>query len=150
MRAVALLPCAAILTGACLGVYVVAPEVVRWALPAVWMATAASWWRARRGSTAHQPHWSAAIIALLASGFLVSSWVLAAHARDATLHTPIRAVVAVDGTSPANARFVLREDAAVTGPGASLRVRMLAVNVEGRWRDVDGGVTVTVGGQPSA
>jgi competence protein ComEC len=93
----------------------------------------------------------------------VAATALAADARDNALHTPLRheleTVVGgflIDAIGPENdhapflVRAQLREDAAIREDYVSLRVNVLALEVGGRWRSVDGGTTLTVSGEAAA
>lgn len=85
--------------------------------------------------------------------------VLASHARTAALHTPLRDVLdrefggfTVDTMGPGGrhdpvaVRALLLEDASRAGDITSLRAAVRAVRLAGGWRDVSGGVTLSVGG----
>src|SRR5688572_31493110 len=99
------------------------------ALPVIWLIAAA----------AVRFHVDSVSVASIAAGFGLCSALLAAHARDAAIHTPLRNVLderighfLIDGLEPENdhdpmpVRARLLEDAAGRGDYVSLRARVMA------------------------
>src|SRR5262245_1915148 len=121
----------------------------------LWMLFAASagalpawWWRVRP-----------ATVTLLALGFVVAGALLTADARERALHSSLRAALdaefghfLIESLGPEGAqppipvRAVLLEDATVRETYVSLRTRVVAMRLRDRWLPVEGGVTVSVGG----
>ena len=111
------------------------------------------------GST---PHGAAYVIAAKVPFGLACACLgvaVAAQARDEALHTGLRAVLerrapgfAIDTLGPPArlppiaTRVVLLEDAAREQDTTTLRARVRALNLDGAWHAVDGGLIVNVGG----
>jgi competence protein ComEC len=146
----ALFPALALLAGAVAGGSIDLSLRVAWPLLPMLLASAAvARWRAA-GRTA----W-----VLTVAGFGLGSALLASDARNAALHPLLRTVLeqrvggfAIESLGPENdhdpirIRAELAEDAAVREDYVSLRARVLALEYDGRWEPVEGGVTLTVGG----
>ena len=146
----ALFPALALLAGAVAGGSTDIPLRVAWPLLPMLLASAVvAWWRTA-GRTA---------LVLAVTGFGLGSALLASDARDAALHPLLRTVLeqriggfAIERLGPENdhdpirIRAELLEDAAAREDYVSLRARVLALEYDGRWEAVDGGVTLTVSG----
>ena len=146
----ALFPALALLAGAVAGGSIDVSVRVAWPLLPVLLASAAVAWGRAAGRTA---------FVLTVTGFGFGSALLASDARDAALHPSLRAVLeqrvggfAIESLGPENdhdpirIRAELLEDAIVREDYVSLRTRVLALEYDGRWELVDGGVTLTVSG----
>ena len=147
----ALFPAVALLAGAVIGASIDAS--LRLALPLLPMLLASavvSWWRAN-GRTA---------CVLAITGFGVGSALLASDARGEALHPSLRTVLErrIGGFlieslgpehdhDPIGVRAKLLEDAAIREDYISLRARIVALEHDGRWEHVEGGVTLTVSGE---
>jgi competence protein ComEC len=147
----ALFPAVALLAGAVVGTSVDAS--LRVALPLLPMLLAAAvvaWWRAA-GRTA---------CVLAVTGFGLGSALLASDARDGALHPSLRTVLDrhVGGFlveslgperdhDPIGVRAELTEDATIREDYVTLRAQVLALEHDGRWEHVEGGVTLTVSGE---
>jgi competence protein ComEC len=146
----ALFPALALLAGAVVGASVDASlHVALTLLPMLLAAAAVAWWRAA-GRTA----WVLAV-----TGFGLGSALLASDARDEALHPSLRTVLEqrIGGFvieslgperdhDPIGVRAELIEDAAIREDYTSLRARVLALEHDRRWQQVEGGVTLTVSG----
>jgi competence protein ComEC len=104
--------------------------------------------------------WCRITVGALAIGYLCTGVVLAANTRDRALHTSLRMVVdrefagfLIDTFGPGGehpptlARAVVLEDATPRDTYVSLRARVIAMHLHGRWQPVEGVVTVSVGGE---
>ena len=126
-------------------------------------ATSLIWWLWPVAGALALGCWKAAPrvrVAALACGYAVLGAVLAAHAREAALHTSLRHLLetkygefAIDGLGPEGehppvvTRFVLREDVSRVGDIALLSASVVALRIDQGWRHVAGdGVRLTVGG----
>ena len=146
----ALFPALALLAGAVAGVSIDASlQVALPLLPMLLAAAVVAWWRAA-GRTA---------CVLAVAGFGLGAALLASDARDEALHSSLRTVLdqRVGGFvieslgpehdhDPIGARAELTEDAAIREDYVSIRARVLALEHDGRWEHVEGGVTLTVSG----
>jgi len=144
----------AVLSGAAAGT--LSDAAFEHAAPAVavlCLAATIAWWR-RASKTA---------AACVVCGFLLGATALAAAAREGALHPSLRALLdehvggfLIDSLGPENdhAPFLIRarllEDAAVREDYVSLRGKVTALEVRGGWQNADGGVTLTVSGEPAA
>ncbi len=120
-----------------------------WALPIVCVAACVSWLGDRPRVTD----------AVLVAGFFCGGFVLAADARESSLHPTLRAVLdsefggfLIESPGPAGAhapimvQAVLEEDAAVQAEFVTLRASVTALAFRGHWRPARGGVRLSVGG----
>ena len=146
----ALFPALALLAGAVVGASTDAS--LRGALPLLPLLLAAavvSWWRAN----------SRTACVLAVTGFGLGSALLASTARDEALHSSLRTVLerriggfVIESLGPEHdhdpirVRAALTEDAAIRDDYISLRARIRAIEHDGRWEQVEGGVTLTVSG----
>jgi competence protein ComEC len=154
VAAVGIIPALALIAGALCATEIDASfGTLRWLLPAVCVAAAASWRSRREAFTA----------ILLFAGFAVAGAVLTGHARSRALHPSLRAVLdrelggfTVEAIGPEGdhdplpMRATLTEDAAPRGDYVSLRAGVVAVAVRGRWESAEGGVLLTVNGALAA
>src|SRR5687767_6134293 len=126
---------------------------VLWALSLCCTASIITW---RRRSTL-------STIVLLSAGFASAGALLAADAREHALDPPLRAELEaafggflIDAPGPeadhdpVRVRAVLTEDAALREGFASLRARVVEVDLTGGWRSAAGGVALTVSGESTA
>ncbi|MEQ1760849.1 MAG: DNA internalization-related competence protein ComEC/Rec2 [Vicinamibacterales bacterium] len=138
-----------VLSGACLGVFVDVPAGGLWialgiAVVAVLVAARATL--------------AAAVLVFACGGAL-----LATTDRRHALHSTLRTVLddryggfLIDSLGPEGVhppvltRAILTEDASSDPPGAQMRARVVAIQLEGEWRTVDGGVSVSIGGDVPA
>jgi competence protein ComEC len=146
----ALIPALALLAGAVVGTSVdVSPHVALPLLPLLLVSAVVAWRRAA-GRTA---------CVLAVTGFGLGAALLASDARDEALHSSLRTVLEqrVGGFvieslgperdhDPIGVRAELTEDAAIREDYVSLRARVLALEHDGRWEHVEGGITLTVSG----
>lgn len=109
----------------------------------------------------HQPK---ATIAAAVVGFALAGFVLGTDAREHALYSSLRSVLEAQyghfdirtqapagEHPPLTVRAVLTEDGATTSDGiVSLRARSQALFVNGGWRPVTGGISVSVAGRASA
>ena len=124
--------------------------IAAWLLPPIW---GVAWcaWRRRRAMPA---------CAALALGFAAAGAALGADARERALHASIRAALeaavggfAIETPGPAAAHDPVRtrlrplEDAALRDGFVSLRARATAIRIDGRWKPVDGGLSLSIGGR---
>ncbi len=157
MRVVGLLPALAVLAGAACGSLTEAswPEP-RWALIPFLVLAWAAWRR----------EWARLTMTAIAAGFFFAAVVLADRARDDALRTPLRASLdasfggflidspgigpstslGASGRDPVRVKAELVEDAA-PGDITTLRARVSAIDMDGRWQESSGNVRLTVGGR---
>jgi competence protein ComEC len=146
----ALIPAFALAAGAACGIHLHAPEPF-------WIAGLVS--ALILASVALARHSTPLLIAGVVVGALSAGWVLGDRAREAALHTSLRAVldreyggfaidrVAVGGPhDPVATRIVLIEDAAWSEQFTSLRGRVRGIRINGEWERVEGGVILSIGG----
>ena len=154
MRSVALLPSIPLLTGTLAGVAWAAdlPCAV-WVVVALWCASAAGW-------TRHSP---LVVNVAATAGYAFAGVLLGAAAAGEALTPTIRAVLdaayggfSLETLGPAGAhpplltRARLLEDAALREVGVSLRADVEAIEIDGDWHRVAGGVRLTVSGSAAA
>jgi competence protein ComEC len=154
VASVALIPAAALITGAVCGAFVDWPFGPGcWTLVFVWAAAAAAWRRRRPALT---------LVALVA-GFVCAGALLAADARQRALDVSLRRILdtAVGGFAiatlgpehdhdPLPVRALLLEDAAPRDGFVSLRAHVTAISLAPAWTAADGGVSLSVSGQAAA
>ncbi|MGH9239785.1 MAG: ComEC/Rec2 family competence protein, partial [Vicinamibacterales bacterium] len=144
----------AVLGGAVIGA--VSDASFRLALPflaALCVSAAVAWWRGASLATA----------ACAGPAFLLATTVLSADARETALHSSLRTALDKDvggflidspgpeiDHDPLLVRAQLLEDAAIREDYVSLRATVTALEVRGRWQNVEGGVTLTVSGEAAA
>ena len=145
----ALWPALALLAGAATGASTdLAFRSALPALPVLWLIAAA----------AVRFHVHSVSVVSIAAGFGLCGALLAAHAREAAIHTPLRNVLderighfLIDDLGPENdhdpmpVRARLLEDAALREDYVSLRARVVAIGVDAR--PADGMVILTVSGE---
>jgi competence protein ComEC len=149
-----LLPALAVLGGASAGTFSDVSFV--FAAPGAFALCAAAAIVLSRGA-------SKAATACVVCGFLLAAAALATDARDHALHSSLRNLLEkevggflIDTIGPENdhppflVRVQLLEDASIREDHVSLRARVVALETGGRWRNVDGGVTLTVNGEAAA
>jgi competence protein ComEC len=154
VRSLGLIPAIACVAGTAFGaVSNVDASTLVWLLGAVAGAIAFGWLKASPRVR----------FAGLACGYAIVGGVLAAHAREAALHTSLRSLLesqygafAIDALDPEGehppvvTRFVLREDASRTGDAVLLPASATELMIDRRWRRLPGdGVRLTVGGATS-
>jgi competence protein ComEC len=141
-----------LLAGAILGATgVVAVPPPAWLPGAALLLSLAAWFSQRTRLT----------VAALGCGFLAAALILAVRSRDQALHPSLRAVLdgefggfdigtlGPEGEHDAvPLRLRLSEDAANQGDYVSLRGQAKEVRLNGAWRQVEGGVLLTVAGNP--
>ena len=147
----ALFPALALLAGAVVGQSIDASlRIALPLLPILLAAGAVAWWRAASRTTC----------VLAVTGFGLGSALLASAARDDALHPSLRTALEqrVGGFvieslgpehdhDPVRVRAELTEDAAIRDDYVSLRARVLALEHDGQWEQVEGGVALTVSGE---
>ena len=153
MASIALVPAAALLTGAVCGLRSVGES-----LPATWLIVLviAGW------ITWHVDQLRRLTVAVLTCGFFSAAALIAANARESAIDTPLRAVLdrevggfgldasgAVARHDPIAIRARLTEDGADAGEFTSARARVEAVRLDGSWQLAAGDVMLTIGGVPS-
>lgn len=146
-----LLPALSILAGIVASLWLPGDGEPRVALLLPVLVAGAAWsWRRRADRL---------VTTVLALGFCVAGASLGADARARALHPTLRGVLdeefggfAIEALGPGGAhdplptRFHLVEDASVREGYVSLRAQVTAVAVRGRWRQVAGGVLLSVTG----
>jgi competence protein ComEC len=152
VRSVALLPAIALVAGTTCAPFIgAAGEELLWALPGT-VALGAFAWCHGAGRAA---------CAALVLGFVLSGLLLGVSARSLALAPSLRLVLdrevggfLLDDLGPERdhdpvlTRAVLVEDASPRDGFVSLRVRVIALRVDKEWLAVDGGATISVGGEP--
>jgi competence protein ComEC len=150
VHAVGLLPAVAIVTGAlCAPIVGASAALLVWFLPVLVVSSTIAWHRHARRTG----------VACLGLGFWACAVVLGAHAGQQARHPSLRTVLdrEVGGFEmstlgpehdhdPILTRAVLTEDGAPRDGYVSLRLRVIALRFGGAWQEVDGAVTVSVGG----
>ena len=154
MAAVGVLPAISLLLGAILGLDAgLAAPTYAWATLLAAASAIGLWWcRVER-----------AVPIALALGFLTAGAALAADAHQRALYTPIRDLLnrefgefLIESIGPAGrhdpvpSRAILLEDASQRDGFVSLRVEVVALQLRGMWRPVDGGVAISVNGTAAA
>ena len=154
MPSVGLLPALAVIAGSLCGLHSQFPwRALVWVLPLVWVVAAVAWRR--------RYEWL--IFATVAAGFWIGAAILAADVRETALHPSLRAVLNAEygGFSietlgpagphgPVRTRAVLTEDAVPQADAVTIRAVVTALLIRGQWHSVDGGVTLSVGGETLA
>jgi competence protein ComEC len=154
VRFVGLLPALALIAGA---------------LATLGLELDANWvlWTVLASSGTAVPAWCAharrTTVAALMLGFFAAGALLVADARERSLQTTLRAKLerafggflmtsaGPEGEHPPIAvRAVLLEDATPRDSYISLRVQVVAITLNGEWQTAEGGVIVSVSGEPSA
>ena len=154
MASVGLIPALGLLAGASFACLANLPlDSAAWALLPLLIAVVVAW-RLRAA-------W--VTVAVLATAFVAAGAVLAADARARALDPSLRRLLEahiggfdIDTPGPERdhdpvpTRAVLVEDAAPRDGFVSLRARVLAVSLDRRWYDADGGVSLSVSGDAAA
>jgi predicted membrane metal-binding protein len=147
-------PALAVLGGAVAGTFTdasvaSAPPVVA----ALCLAAALAWWRSASKTAS----------ACVVSGFFLAATALAIEARDRALNSSLRSLLEKEvggflldtigpekDHPPFRVRTRLLEDASIRDDYVSLRANVVALETAGGWQSVEGGVTLTVGGDAAA
>lgn len=148
--AVGALPALSLLIGSAIGLNAqLDPSACAWVLPlsCLWALVC---WRRRA---------SAAVLLILALGFMAGGIALAVDARQHALHTSLRQLLdrefggaSIESTGPVGlhgpllSRVLLVEDAFRREGFVSFRAKVIAVWLRGRWRPVQGGLALRVNG----
>jgi competence protein ComEC len=153
MASIALLPALALVCGAASGLWWDPVPEARGSLLLLLAAASVTWYVARLHPFT---------LPILLCGFFLAAAMVAADARDRTLHTPLRTLLArtvgsfaIDDPEPAvrhdplAIRALLVEDGALQDDFAILRALVVAVRFGSEWQPTRGGVTFSVGGRPS-
>jgi competence protein ComEC len=147
---VGLLPALSVLAGTALGLHIdLDPWAAAWAMPPLCVLSMVCW-------TKHRPRLA---LALIGAGMVSGGMALAIDARDRALATSVRAELdrrfggfLIEEPGPAGrhdpvpSRAILVEDASPRDGFVSLRARLTAVTLDGAWRRVNGGITISVSG----
>ncbi len=150
MVPIGLAPALAFVAGAVVGALAdVAAHRLLWGIPVLAGVAAVLRWSERERAS----------FAAIAVAFAACGAVLAADAREKALYPPIRSLLdrhapgfTIDTPGPpapldpVTIRIRLAEDAAPADQVTTLRARLHAVRLDGRWHAVDGGLVVSVSG----
>ena len=137
MASAAFYPALAVIAGAALGVAIPSPWwPFLWLLPTL---VAAAWilWCIR---------YPRATLLAMALAYACSGFVLASHAREKAIDTPLRRAVERDLGRPIATRLLLTEDASPEDTVTTLRGRVTAIRPGNVWIPSDGGLVISVGG----
>jgi competence protein ComEC len=151
VAAIGLLPALSLLVGATLGLKT---SLNAWTYASALLLTCigafACWWcRSPRGT----------LVAVLA-GFLAGGAALAVNARERALHSSVRQILngefggfLIESIGPAGrhdplpSRVVLVEDASPRDGFVTLRAEIIAVQLQGAWQPVEGGIAISINGK---
>lgn len=173
MASVGLLPALALIAGAAHGLFSDVFSLPTWGLLLLPVAGWIAWYVGRvprpSAGSGHPERvegrsgpGETLTVAILLAAFFYAGAVLAADARARALHTPLRDALdrEIGGFAlttpgpparhdPVAIRALLVEDAAAADGFTTLRALVTAIRFRGGWQNVDGMVTLTVGGHTS-